>query len=149
MRSGMNRESYNEQESIGSGNRSDSGRIRRRTAAFLVAVLFAATCFADTPAALQLTLPLAMYAVPGVEMNIYFDNVVLTETPEAYRFQVTCEHRSSEREDDGRCFRRRPTQAISADGDRKRFLRRGTGTRLNRTERSFRPMRGPENRFGY
>ncbi|QDT86433.1 hypothetical protein MalM14_41090 [Gimesia chilikensis] len=31
------------------------------------------------------------YAVPGVEMSIYFDNIVLTETPEKYQFEVDCE----------------------------------------------------------
>jgi hypothetical protein len=31
---------------------------------------------------LRLTLPAEMYAVVGVDMNVYFDNVVLTETPE-------------------------------------------------------------------
>lgn len=40
---------------------------------------------------LQLTLPPMFYAVPGVEMSIYFDNIVLTETPERYQFEVDCE----------------------------------------------------------
>lgn len=42
-------------------------------------------------ASLQLTLPGAFYAVPGVEMSIYFDNIVLTESPQAYRYDVQCE----------------------------------------------------------
>ena len=45
---------------------------------------------------LQLTLPPAFYAVPGVPMSVYFDNVVLTETPERYRFDVTCPIGASE-----------------------------------------------------
>jgi len=31
-----------------------------------------------------------MFAVVGAEMNVYFDNIVLTETPEEYRFDVVC-----------------------------------------------------------
>jgi lysophospholipase L1-like esterase len=45
---------------------------------------------------LQLTLPPAFYAVPGVPMSVYFDNVVLTETPERYRFDVICPIGASE-----------------------------------------------------
>lgn len=40
---------------------------------------------------LQLTLPPEIYAVQGVETNVFFDNIVLTQTPEEYRFQVTPE----------------------------------------------------------
>jgi lysophospholipase L1-like esterase len=40
---------------------------------------------------LQLTLPPAIYAVPGVPMSLYFDNIVLTEKPEEYRFEVKCD----------------------------------------------------------
>lgn len=47
-------------------------------------------------APLRLTLPSEFYAVPGVETGIYFDNIVLTETPEAYRFSVTCDLGASE-----------------------------------------------------
>lgn len=46
---------------------------------------------AEKRQSLQLTLPPMFYAVPGVEMSIYFDNIVLTETPEKYRFEVDCE----------------------------------------------------------
>ncbi len=41
--------------------------------------------------ALQLTLSSDFYAVSGVEMSIYFDNIVLTQTPDAYRYRVTCD----------------------------------------------------------
>ncbi|MCA9133501.1 MAG: hypothetical protein KDA45_10120, partial [Planctomycetales bacterium] len=37
---------------------------------------------------LQFVLPTEFYAVPDVPMNVYFDNVVLTQTPEDYRFEV-------------------------------------------------------------
>ena len=46
---------------------------------------------AEKTQSLQLTLPPMFYAVPGVEMSIYFDNIVLTETPEKYKFEVDCE----------------------------------------------------------
>ncbi len=73
-------------------NRFESGWSHRRTAILLVGVLCTATCFADTSAGpLRLTLPPAMYAVPGVEMSLYYDNVVLTETPEVFRFEVACD----------------------------------------------------------
>jgi hypothetical protein len=37
---------------------------------------------------LQLTLPSVCYAVVGVPMSIYYDNIVLTDKPEHYRFQI-------------------------------------------------------------
>ncbi|MBL9142575.1 MAG: hypothetical protein JNM99_02735 [Verrucomicrobiaceae bacterium] len=40
---------------------------------------------------LRLTLPPVCYAVPGVPMSLYFDNAVLTEQPESYRFEVSCD----------------------------------------------------------
>ena len=46
---------------------------------------------AEKTESLQLTLPPKFYAVPGVEMCIYYDNIVLTETPEKYRFEVNCQ----------------------------------------------------------
>lgn len=46
---------------------------------------------ADAPDSLRLTLPVEFYAVAGQEMSVYFDNVVLTEAPEKYRFDVTCD----------------------------------------------------------
>lgn len=46
---------------------------------------------------LRLTLPVEFYAVADVETNIYFDNIVLTETPEDYQFQVQCDVGETER----------------------------------------------------
>ena len=39
---------------------------------------------------LQLTLPPVIYAVAGTETAVYHDNIVLTQTPEAYRFEFRC-----------------------------------------------------------
>ena len=50
----------------------------------------AATVAADEDK-LRLTLPVEFYAVVGVEMNVYFDNIVLTETPDDYRFEFVCD----------------------------------------------------------
>jgi lysophospholipase L1-like esterase len=56
-------------------------------------LLLAAVAGASTSAAepLQLTLPPTVYAAPGVPLSIYYDNVVLTEHPERYRFEVRCD----------------------------------------------------------
>lgn len=51
------------------------------------------TCLAATAihaGELQLTLPPFLYAIPDVEMSIYYDNIVLTEKPERYRFEFRC-----------------------------------------------------------
>lgn len=42
-----------------------------------------------TPESLRLTLPPMGYAVAGSEMNVYFDNIVLTESPEKLKFVVS------------------------------------------------------------
>lgn len=46
---------------------------------------------------LRLTLPPACYAVVGLPMSIYYDNVVLTEKPEEYRFAVRCDIGTAEK----------------------------------------------------
>ena len=61
--------------------------------AFLILSL---TLTAQAAGPLHLTLPPAVYAVPGVPMSLYFDNIVLTEKPEAYRFEVKCDIGTSE-----------------------------------------------------
>lgn len=72
----------------------------RRTSVFalVLALACAATAAAQAKQAdsLQLTLPPACYAVVGVPMSVYYDNIVLTEKPEDYRFQVKCDVGTSE-----------------------------------------------------
>ena len=51
---------------------------------------------ASKAADLRLTLPPAVYAVAGNELSIYYDNVVLTERPEDFRFVVECDIGKSE-----------------------------------------------------
>ncbi|WP_417747828.1 SGNH/GDSL hydrolase family protein [Rosistilla oblonga] len=50
----------------------------------------------QTETDLQLTLPPEIYVVPGVPTNIYFDNIVLTQSPDKYRFDVVCDFGQSE-----------------------------------------------------
>ena len=45
----------------------------------------------DVDGPLRLTVPTEFHAVVGDEMRIYYDNIVLTETPELYRFAVACD----------------------------------------------------------
>jgi len=40
---------------------------------------------------LQLTLPPVIYGVPNVESAMYFDNIVLTQSPDTYRYEVICD----------------------------------------------------------
>lgn len=58
-------------------------------------LLFSAAAIAEQ-SPLRLTLPPAWYGVPGVPISLHYDNVVLTETPENFRFEVTCNIGKSE-----------------------------------------------------
>jgi lysophospholipase L1-like esterase len=40
---------------------------------------------------LQLTLPPTIYATTGIPTGIYFDNIILSETPADYRFDAVCD----------------------------------------------------------
>lgn len=52
----------------------------------LLALVFATTLTAAEK--LQLTLPPHWHGVAGLPMSVYFDNIVLAQTPEQYRFEV-------------------------------------------------------------
>jgi len=67
-------------------------------AVWLILVLWSAAAAAEvkTVGSLRLLLPTECYAVVGVPMSIYYDNIVLTEKPEDYRFQFQCDVGASE-----------------------------------------------------
>lgn len=65
-----------------------------KLAALLSLALASLACATDP--SLELTLPPKWYAVPGVPMSLYYDNIVLTEKPESYRFEITCDIGKSE-----------------------------------------------------
>lgn len=58
-------------------------------------------------AGLELTLPPAIHAVAGEPLAIYYDNAVLTEMPERYRFETACPIGA----DGDRCWTAQPTDA--------------------------------------
>lgn len=69
---------------------------RRAAHLALLAVLFWLSSAANASDArdfagdVRLTLPPVIYAAPGIETNLYFDNVVLVINPANYIFDVTC-----------------------------------------------------------
>ncbi|MBI2299958.1 MAG: hypothetical protein HYU66_13625 [Armatimonadetes bacterium] len=70
---------------------------QRRTLLGWVALLTILTaCHAQDANPLRLTLPPVLYAVAGDPMGVWFDNLVLTETPEQCTFTVTCDLGSSD-----------------------------------------------------
>lgn len=64
-----------------------------RLPAFLLALVCSIAAHAGD---LQLTLPPVVYAVPEAAISIYYDNIVLTQKPEDYRFEFTCDVGTSE-----------------------------------------------------
>ena len=72
-----------------------------RRVPLLLAVLLAAGTVpraeaADPAPQLKLTLPPVCYAVVGAGVSIYYDNIVLTQKPEEYRFAVRCDAGTAE-----------------------------------------------------
>ena len=57
---------------------------------FLYLVLFAAALAVSAAENVKLMIPEVIYAVPGVEMNVYFNNIVTVINPANYVFDVTC-----------------------------------------------------------
>ncbi|MCO8123957.1 SGNH/GDSL hydrolase family protein [Stieleria sp. TO1_6] len=63
-----------------------------RTLWMLLACVFVSPVWAQqSQTELQLTLPPQIFAVTGVPISVYFDNIVLTQSPQNYRFKVTCD----------------------------------------------------------
>lgn len=66
-------------------------RLFASLAFFLVNISQLSNVAAAEDTDLRLTLPSEVFAVPGVQSHIYFDNIVLTQTPQNYRYEVTCD----------------------------------------------------------
>jgi lysophospholipase L1-like esterase len=71
---------------------------RRHFVLWFTVVTFFGACVAlpaDQPETISgpvnLFLPETIYAVPGIETNVYFDNVTLVLNPENFAFDVTCD----------------------------------------------------------
>ncbi|MEQ9408988.1 MAG: family 43 glycosylhydrolase [Fuerstiella sp.] len=58
---------------------------------FLLCTVPIAADESGTDHSLQLTLPPDIYAVPGVEFSIFHDNIVLSESSDRFRFEVSCD----------------------------------------------------------
>ena len=58
---------------------------------FLMLFVAIAPCTVASCEDLQLTVPPMIYAVPGVETAVYFDNLVLSQESDRYRFEVKCD----------------------------------------------------------
>lgn len=58
--------------------------------AFLSAIPLLGMLFAASAEDVKLFLPETIYAVPGVEMNVYFNNIVTVINPANYVFDVNC-----------------------------------------------------------
>lgn len=73
-------------------------RIFRVSSTLIAAALFSVsgTRGATTKDPIGLTLPARCYAVPGVPVGIYHDNIVLAEKPEAYEWDFSCDIGASE-----------------------------------------------------
>lgn len=62
----------------------------RLSAIACVVLASAGLALGEKPGSLELVLPPVYHGVAGQEMNVYFDNVILSEKPEAFRYEVAC-----------------------------------------------------------
>lgn len=60
----------------------------------------------------KLQLPEEIYAVPGVEANVYFDNTVLLPNPDIFVFEVDC----AKGRNDQKRWRVTPSDGDTGDG---------------------------------
>ncbi len=97
-----------------------------RTAGLIVLALTQSPLTADQPSDLQLTLPNQLYGVVGSDVGIYFDNIVLTQTPEEYQFDVTCDVGQT----DGRRWHVTPTAEDTGSRDLIVTVHDGSGQKL-------------------
>jgi len=103
----------------------------------LAIIVFAAsmTVAAAEPEPLRLTLPAHWFAVVGQEMSLYYDNVVLTETPENDRFGIECNLAGESGE---RCWKVTPTAKDAGDHSLTVTVSDAAGTVLGRASTSLR-----------
>jgi len=78
------------------GGRSFAHRLASRFGTLFVLLICGSVCLNATaapaePGRMRLSMPPVIYAVPGIESNLYFDNVVLILNPNNYAFDVICD----------------------------------------------------------
>ncbi len=95
---------------------------------FLLALTFATALTAAEK--LQLTLPPHWHGVAGLPMSVYFDNIVLTQTPEQYRFEVRGMNGKSE----ARRWTTTPTDGDVGDHRLEVIVKDSTGKELERAQ---------------
>jgi N-acyl-D-amino-acid deacylase len=98
------------------------------TFGYLVATAFAA------PEPLRLTLPPLWHGVSGVPLSLYYDNVVLTEKPQDYRFEVVCDIGAAE----ARRWTVTPGAKDVGDHPLEVIVKDGQGTVLERARTTLR-----------
>jgi lysophospholipase L1-like esterase len=90
--------------------------------------LFLLVSASAAEAPLRLTLPPIWYGVPGVPISLYYDNIVLTEKPEAYTFAISSDLGASE----ARRWTVTPTEKDVGDHPMEVVVKDGKGTVLER-----------------